>query len=830
MDALEQFFERTVEDAKMDEFFKDTYEARRRFFRLASYGCYSRKDLSRLLLRQIRTYQYFVTFCEAIFPKDRYQPTQYKRNRRPAFRGDSYHGNENFLADTYRLKGLTQPEVFFFIHLLRVLGTRHSKDAIYTAVPHLDNKLLNNDLNNDSEYPSSAYAMYSLKQKGLEERTIHSYLRKLSAYGLVQIDDKKKPHLYALASDPFADLSADEAKSLLFAVDYFKNSAFLNVPGYFLVDTLCCKFNINKNRCQPFHFINLDIRRILDDDVVYQILLAIARGKYLHLVWHRNENEGFKNIELTDVHPLEIREDEQGDGRRQLIAIFTYKSDKPSRHLLRIEEISHLRLVDPPVSTPPYRKERFRKTDIHLRFLFHTADEKHIVIQRLRAELPKIIVHEDTDDPVLCSFSCRDPKKYLPLLRTFLPYIEILPSTKTRLHTDMRCGIEQTIQLYDGHPNMVDAEAESEEPQEPTDANNKQKPKSSMDTLFQEVHAGTYRWLIDRHNRLCDMAKREQEMPTMQKLLRDAPYYRIEHEHLFCQYIMAAFHFEITAAASDKIKENAAHKLTPKDLIVVPPKNKIPILPTTLELRWLKTCLLTQEADLFLSKALKEKLLSALVDIAPFDLSCWKRQPIWHPLDQRPSEIHTALTTVIYALQTHQGISFQTKNYVPLFLRQNASNGIYSLLLWDAQAHEPHIVSEEQLPLCIPAAMPYEDFQAARQAWQTYLSENGRTTDDKKRNFVTIAFHDSRNARERTYTLFSAFDKKAFIERDGSYHLTIYFCTFEQEDVLRRILSLGPYARVLEPTSVRDEIVRRLRKAQELYQREYGDPPQELYQ
>ena len=126
--------------------------------------------------------------------------------------------------------------------------------------------------------------------------------------------------------------------------------------------------------------------------------------------------------------------------------------------------------------------------------------------------------------------------------------------------------------------------------------------------------------------------------------------------------------------------------------------------------------------------------------------------------------------------------------------------------------------------------MPYEAFQAAREAWQAYLSENGRTTDDKKRNFVTIAFHDSRNARERTYTLFSAFDKKAFIEQDGSYHLTVYFCTFEQEDVLRRILSLGPYARVLEPTSIRDEIVRRLRKAQELYQREYGTPPQELAQ
>lgn len=32
MDALKQFFERTVKDAKRDEFFKGTYETRRRFF------------------------------------------------------------------------------------------------------------------------------------------------------------------------------------------------------------------------------------------------------------------------------------------------------------------------------------------------------------------------------------------------------------------------------------------------------------------------------------------------------------------------------------------------------------------------------------------------------------------------------------------------------------------------------------------------------------------------------------------------------------------------------------------------------------------------------
>lgn len=802
--------------------FPGSYEEIRRFLRYASYGCYSRNDLTQMF-SAVRKYHNYHRLCMDVLP-DQYQTTNYKKNKRPAIRGSSYDGNENFLAETYCLKTLTTNQIFLLTWLLHVLNTHH-------------NKYGNGFSQNDIEMKLSPFISYELKRI-LEKKDhvltpylIRTHLGQLVQFGLVrEIRLGKRKKNYALADDPFASLSANEVKALLFAVDYFKNTAFLSVPGYFLANTLCRRFTIAPNRHQPFHFTNLDIRRILDDDVVYQILLAIAGGKYLQFVWRHKKNGIIKDIPIAAAQPLEIREDELGDGRRQLIANFVYKPDKPSRakpsrQLLRIEEISDLRLVDPISDLSSQQEEQDRKIEVSLRLHFHATDEKTVLMERIHTELPEVKICEDMEDHVLCKFSCRDTKKYLPLLRTFLPNIELL-DTETSLHKHMRSGIEQALCLYKGHPSPSNEKTELYK-LNITDEN--ENSTASNHTLFQEVNAGMFHWLVDWHNRLCDKKKHGEKLQTLRQLLNDAPYNGAAHEALFCKYIMAAFDFEPSASAK-KNMANESYELPPKDLIVVPPKNKIPILPTTLERRWLKTCLLTQEADLFLSKELKEKLLSSLSDIAPFDLSCWKRQPIWHPLDQRPSEIHTALTTVIYALRTHQGISFQKKNYIPLFLRQNASNGIYSLLLWDAQAHEPHIVSEEQLPLCIPTAMPYETFQEARQAWQTYLSENGRTTDDKKRNFVTIAFHDSRNARERTYTLFSAFDKKAFIEQDGSYHLTVYFCTFEQEDVLRRILSLGPYARVLEPTSIRDEIVRRLRKAQELYQREYGDPPQELDQ
>ena len=49
MDARKKFLHATRKAAAKDNFFPNTYELRRRAFRLASYGCYSKKDLLRLL-------------------------------------------------------------------------------------------------------------------------------------------------------------------------------------------------------------------------------------------------------------------------------------------------------------------------------------------------------------------------------------------------------------------------------------------------------------------------------------------------------------------------------------------------------------------------------------------------------------------------------------------------------------------------------------------------------------------------------------------------------------------------------------------------------------
>ena len=148
-------------------------------------------------------------------------------------------------------------------------------------------------------------------------------------------------------------------------------------------------------------------------------------------------------------------EEEQGDGRRQLLALFpdAHKT-KPTLHKLRIEEIHDLQVypMESSLSMPCTSAET--STEIHLRIHWNTMEEKQVLVSRLREELPAISILEETNNMMHCSFSCSDQKKYLPVLRTFLPYVELLPKPKTYLFKKMQCDIIETLALYENQPYM----------------------------------------------------------------------------------------------------------------------------------------------------------------------------------------------------------------------------------------------------------------------------------------------------------------------------------------------------------------------------------------
>lgn len=60
---------------------------------------------------------------------------------------------------------------------------------------------------------------------------------------------------------------------------------------------------------------------------------------------------------------------------------------------------------------------------------------------------------------------------------------------------------------------------------------------------------------------------------------------------------------------------------------------------------------------------------------------------------------------------------------------------------------------------------------------------------------------------------FSSFERTSKIIKDNVYEITLYYYTFQEEEIIRKILSLGSYITVLEPSKIREKIIERVKKA-----------------
>ena len=71
---------------------------------------------------------------------------------------------------------------------------------------------------------------------------------------------------------------------------------------------------------------------------------------------------------------------------------------------------------------------------------------------------------------------------------------------------------------------------------------------------------------------------------------------------------------------------------------------------------------------------------------------------------------------------------------------------------------------------------------------------------------------------ERCFRIFSYYDREAIYDRDANkYQLRIKYLKYDENEIIRDILSLGSSVVVIEPKSLRREVVRRIKMASENY-------------
>jgi len=78
---------------------------------------------------------------------------------------------------------------------------------------------------------------------------------------------------------------------------------------------------------------------------------------------------------------------------------------------------------------------------------------------------------------------------------------------------------------------------------------------------------------------------------------------------------------------------------------------------------------------------------------------------------------------------------------------------------------------------------------------------------------IVMELVDERGAMERCFMGLSSYERSTRNLGDNRYEVKIYYYIFNEDDVIRRILSLGPYVVVKSPECIRDKIINILRNA-----------------
>lgn len=106
------------------------------------------------------------------------------------------------------------------------------------------------------------------------------------------------------------------------------------------------------------------------------------------------------------------------------------------------------------------------------------------------------------------------------------------------------------------------------------------------------------------------------------------------------------------------------------------------------------------------------------------------------------------------------------------------------------------------------------------------LTENSQVDDiseedfpDNRHTSVTLEIYDERKAMERVMLAFAHFEKSAVQISDDVYRLTLNYDSFDETELVVRVLSFGPMVKVLEPEGFRNLIRERIFKQIELMKR-----------
>lgn len=236
----------------------------------------------------------------------------------------------------------------------------------------------------------------------------------------------------------------------------------------------------------------------------------------------------------------------------------------------------------------------------------------------------------------------------------------------------------------------------------------------------------------------------------------------------------------------------------------------IPTMPLSiLQKRWLKALCNDKRIRLFVCDEVLERLKNQLQDVEPLftenDYYLYDKYSDGDPYDD--SDYIKNFRIVLEAIHQKKTISVE---YTSRFGQQKRFVCAPYKIEYSEKDDKFRIISKVKNRHSILNIARINSCELAGNSKVDDISEEDLPYN--RRTSVTLEIYDERKAMERVMLAFAHFEKSAVQISDDVYRLTLNYDSFDETELVVRVLSFGPMVKVLEPESFRNLIQERIEK------------------
>ncbi len=252
----------------------------------------------------------------------------------------------------------------------------------------------------------------------------------------------------------------------------------------------------------------------------------------------------------------------------------------------------------------------------------------------------------------------------------------------------------------------------------------------------------------------------------------------------------------------------------------------LPVRFTKLEKAWLKALLEEPEIRMVLSNKTLEKLQMELDEFdSPikrkyFELTNTIKLPEINQREAYEKNFKLLLNALIqekpirYNNTDKQGKVYKNILALPVAIEYSMRDGRFRISLYSIDDKRPIMANIFTLS---DLRIVDEEVGIDRETAKQLLFEQKYSEEP-----VILEVTDKKAAMERCFMCFSGMERTARDLGNNKYEIKLNYYLFEEENLIRSIISLGPYVRVLSPQRIADEIISRVKKSISMYNEKNG--------